>query len=70
LLVSHWEVYSDATVKLVTGTVREVARNPQVGRAEALRGSMLALIDNGAPHEAHPTYWAPFVLVGEGGRGR
>jgi CHAT domain-containing protein len=70
LLISHWEVYSDATVKLITSAVGEMARDPKVGRAEALRRSMLALIDNGAPHEAHPAYWAPFVLVGEGGRGR
>jgi CHAT domain-containing protein len=27
---------------------------------------MLDMIDNGAPHEAHPSYWAPFVVVGEG----
>ena len=67
LLVSHWEVYSDATVKLITGTIREMARDPKVGRAEALRRSMLALIDKGEPHEAHPAYWAPFVVVGEGG---
>ncbi len=70
LLVSHWEVYSDATVKLITGTVREMARDPKVGRSEALRRSMLALIDNGAPHEAHPAYWAPFVVVGEGASSR
>jgi CHAT domain-containing protein len=66
LLVSHWEVYSDATVKLITGAVGQMTRDPKVGRAEALRRSMLALIDKGAPHEAHPAYWAPFVLVGEG----
>jgi len=66
LLISHWAVYSDATVKLVTGAVREMARDPKVGRAEALRRSMLALIDNGEPHEAHPAFWAPFVVVGEG----
>ena len=66
LLVSHWEVYSDATVKLITVAVGEMARDAQVGRAEALRRSMLALMDNGAPHEAHPAYWAPFVVVGEG----
>ncbi len=29
---------------------------------------MLALIDKGEPHEAHPAYWAPFVVVGEGTR--
>ena len=67
LLVSHWEVYSDATVKLITASVREMARDPKVGRSEALRRSMLALIDKGEPHEAHPAYWAPFVVVGEGG---
>ena len=63
LLVSHWEVYSDATVKLITGAVGKMARDATVGRAEALRRSMLALIDKGAPHEAHPAYWAPFVVV-------
>ncbi len=67
LLVSHWEVYSDATVKLITTAIREMAHGAKVGRAEALRRSMLALIDKGEPHEAHPAYWAPFVVVGEGG---
>jgi len=70
LLVSHWEVYSDATVKLITAAIGELARDPKVGRAEAMRRSMLALIDNGEPREAHPAYWAPFVVVGEGGAGR
>jgi hypothetical protein len=27
-------------------------------------------IDNSSPHEAHPGYWAPFVVVGEGAAGR
>src|SRR5262249_39462072 len=67
LLVSHWEVYSDATVKLITTAIREMARDPKVGRAEAMRRSMVALIDRGKREEAHPAYWAPFVVVGEGG---
>jgi CHAT domain-containing protein len=66
LLVSHWSVNSDSTVKLVTAAVREMARDAKVGRAEALRRAMLTLIDKGAPHEAHPAFWAPFVVVGEG----
>jgi CHAT domain-containing protein/Tfp pilus assembly protein PilF len=70
LLVSHWAVYSDATVKLVKGAVREMSRNAKVGRAEAMRRSMLALIDKGTPEEAHPAFWAPFVVVGEGAAGR
>src|SRR5262245_7362517 len=39
LLVSHWEVYSDAMVKLITGAVGEMASEPQVGYAQALRRS-------------------------------
>jgi CHAT domain-containing protein len=70
LLVSHWEVDSEATVALITATVGEIGKNRSIGRAEAIRRSMLAMIDHGKPHEAHPTYWAPFVLVGEGAAGR
>jgi CHAT domain-containing protein len=70
LLVSHWSVYSEATVKLITGAVREMVGDATVGRAEAMRRSMLALIDKGAPEEAHPAFWAPFVVVGEGAAGR
>jgi tetratricopeptide (TPR) repeat protein/CHAT domain-containing protein len=70
LLVSHWAVDSEATVKLITGAVREMANDPKVGRAEAMRRSMLALIEKGAPEEAHPAFWAPFVVVGEGAAGR
>ena len=66
LLVSHWAVYSDAAVKLITVALSEMSRDPKVGRAEALRRSMLSLIGKGQPHEAHPAYWAPFVVVGEG----
>jgi CHAT domain-containing protein len=75
LLVSHWEVDSDATVKLITSAVGAMARDKTVGRAEALRRAMLAMIDNanktgGQPHEAHPANWAPFVVVGEGAAAR
>jgi CHAT domain-containing protein/tetratricopeptide (TPR) repeat protein len=70
LLVSHWAVDSGATVKLITSTAGQTARDPKLGRAEALRRAMLSLIDHGKPREAHPSYWAPFVLVGEGGAGR
>ena len=66
LLVSHWAVNSDATVKLVTGAMGRLA-NKDIGRAEAVRQAMLALIDHGEPGEAHPAFWAPFVVVGNGG---
>jgi CHAT domain-containing protein/phage tail protein X len=68
LLVSHWYVNSDAAVKLTTRAFAELSANPAIGRAEALRRSMIDLITKGAPHEAHPAFWAPIVLVGEGSR--
>jgi CHAT domain-containing protein len=70
LLVSHWEVESRSTVKLITKAVSELKADPKIGRAEALRRSMLALLETGEGYEAHPAFWAPFVLVGEGGAGR
>jgi len=52
--------------KLVTGAMKRLAADSTMGRAEAMRLSMLELIDAGAPNEAHPAYWAPFIVVGEG----
>ncbi|NVN88269.1 MAG: CHAT domain-containing protein [Rhodopseudomonas sp.] len=72
LLVSHWPVDSAAAVKVTTGAFRALTVDRSIGRAEALRRSMIAMIDN-APensYDAHPLAWAPFVLAGEGGRGR
>jgi CHAT domain-containing protein len=69
LLVSHWEVESDAAVRLTTGAFAAAGKDGGIGRAEALRRSMLALsTDQANPRNAHPSVWAPFVLVGEGGR--
>jgi CHAT domain-containing protein/tetratricopeptide (TPR) repeat protein len=67
LLVSHWEVGSDAAVKLTTRAFAELQRRPRAGRADAFRLSMRDLLQNGSLAEAHPSQWAPFVLVGEGG---
>jgi CHAT domain-containing protein/Flp pilus assembly protein TadD len=72
LLVSHWPVASEATVKLTTGLIQTNASDPGVGRAEALRRAMLAMIDDTSDgaERAHPFFWAPFILAGEGGAGR
>ena len=68
LLVSHWEVGSDAAVKLTTRAFAQPGANPDMGRAEAFRLSMQGLIEKGPLAEAHPSMWAPFVVVGEGTR--
>ena len=75
VLVSHWPVNSETTVLLTTGAFQAMEKDVAGGRAEALRRSMVAMIDGagkgGEPdYFAHPLFWAPFVLVGEGGAGR
>jgi hypothetical protein len=66
LLVSHWSVDSAATVKLITSAVGAITGDAKLGRAEALRRAMLAMIDDAAaPKLAHPAFWAPFIVVGE-----
>ena len=71
VLVSLWAVASDAAVRLTTGIFEALASIPELGRAEAHQISMLALIDDTeSPHYAHPIFWAPFVVVGEGGTDR
>ena len=65
LLVSHWEVDSEAAVAITTGAMNAMKAEPKIGRAEALRRSIAALIARGGRF-AHPSVWAPFVLVGNG----
>jgi len=65
VLVSHWAVASRPTVTLTTGALRAYARDPAMGRAEALRRAQMALAGQAAT--SHPAFWAPFVLVGDGG---
>jgi CHAT domain-containing protein len=65
VLASHWAVASRATVALTTGAFDALARDASLGRAEALRRSALKLA--GEKDTGHPFFWAPFVLVGDGG---
>lgn len=69
LLVSHWPVISDAAVAITTGMFDAMAR-AKVGGAEALRrfiAGHLKRKDLGI--YAHPAYWAPFFVVGDGASG-
>jgi CHAT domain-containing protein/tetratricopeptide (TPR) repeat protein len=66
LMVSHWGVDSDATVKLITGAFAARADSPEIGQAKALQRSMMAMIDAGG-QQSHPEFWAPFIVVGSDG---
>jgi CHAT domain-containing protein/Flp pilus assembly protein TadD len=66
LIVSNWEVDSESTVALMTGMFDALKENPHLSHAEALRLSMLRMINNPSkPEWSQPKYWAPFVVVGE-----
>jgi CHAT domain-containing protein len=68
LLVSHWPVISSATTRLITDTFTLHAANRHLGKAGALRQAMINMINSeDDPEYAHPAFWAPFVIVGEGG---
>jgi CHAT domain-containing protein/Flp pilus assembly protein TadD len=66
LIVSHWSVDDEATVRLMVGTFRASTRDPKLSHAEALRLALLAMIDQArSDNDADPRLWAPFVVVGE-----
>jgi CHAT domain-containing protein len=65
LLVSHWAVASQSTVILTTSLFEAYTRDGTLGRAAALRTAQAKL--QGDPATSHPAFWAPFVLVGDGG---
>jgi len=78
LLVSHWPVHSGATTELMTSLFNFQAKSQGVGRAEILRLAQNFMIDDGVDRTpegqesfsyAHPIFWAPFTLVGDGGGG-
>jgi len=75
LLVSNWPVQSSSAKALTTGIFSRQAADRTLSRSQALRQSMLELI-NGAGFTdpqgktlfsyAHPLFWAPFSLMGDG----
>jgi CHAT domain-containing protein len=76
LLVTNWSVHSQSARQLVTDLFKRQADDPKLGRSEALRQAMMALVDgpgylNGEGKTeftyAHPLFWAPYTIIGDGG---
>jgi CHAT domain-containing protein len=67
LMVSHWPVMSGAAVQLSVGTL-DRAMKQRLPLARSLQQAMQALRKDGAASaiESHPSYWGPFVIVGDG----
>jgi len=70
LLVSRWEVDSEPTSELMIGFFEAMRKAPEIGRAEAMRRSIASYIEKANDLEIHPSNWAAFILVGEGGSGQ
>jgi len=77
MLVSMWPVETTSAKKLTTGLFQLQKENASLSRARALRRSILKLIDDPGLKDqdsgmivasyAHPLFWAPFIIVGDGG---
>jgi CHAT domain-containing protein len=78
LLVTNWAVHSASARDLVSDLFRRQANDPKLTRAEALRQAMVGMMDGpGFPSQdgkvlfiyAHPLFWAPYSVIGDGGGG-
>jgi len=75
--VTNWSVHSQSARQLVTDLFKRQAENVKLGRSEALRQAMMALVDGPGYLNAdgktefsyaHPLFWAPYTIIGDGAR--
>ena len=73
MLVTHWSINDQTSAFLVADTLRRLVADEDGGLGDALRAAQLGIIDRAGKdlpaNLAHPFYWAPFALIGEGGVG-
>ena len=70
LLVSHWPVETVSAKLLTTELFKRQTVDAKLSRAQALREASLAVMQQSAGKSysyAHPMFWAPFVVFGDGG---
>jgi CHAT domain-containing protein len=77
LLVTNWSVHSQSARELVTDLFKRQANDKTVTRGEALRQATMALLEGPGYTDAsgkteftyaHPLFWAPYTIIGDGGR--
>jgi CHAT domain-containing protein len=77
VLLTNWPVETTSARTLTTDLFRRQAADPAVGRAKAMRQAMMAMIDSDGYVDqgavvfsyAHPIFWAPFSVMGDGDGG-
>jgi CHAT domain-containing protein len=76
LLVTNWSVHSASARELISDLFRRQSADPHLPRAEALRQAMMAMLDGPGFMDsagktvftyAHPLFWAPYSIMGDGG---
>ena len=71
LLVTHWSVNDQIAAYLVADSLRRLGATPALGITGAMRAAQLGMLDEAGKglvaDVAHPFYWAPFAVIGEGG---
>ena len=70
LLASHWPVRDDVAGQLTLQTLQNDSDRSGRSKAQALQQAMIAIRNDPAADTendtwAHPSAWAPFVLVGD-----
>lgn len=72
LLITHWEVDDRFSAYLVALTLSEFKSRPEQGLGAALRSAQVHALDEATGDrqaQAHPFFWAPLALIGEGSAG-
>jgi CHAT domain-containing protein len=70
LLVSHWPVATVSAKLLTSELFKRQSADAKLSRAQAVREASLAVMQQSAGKSysyAHPMFWAPFVVFGDGG---
>jgi CHAT domain-containing protein len=60
-LASLWYINDEASSLLITEFYKNL-KDPGVSKAQALQQAQLVLLND--PRYHHPSYWAPFLLIG------
>ena len=77
VMLTNWPVETTSVRLLTTDLFRRQAEDPSLSRGRAMQSAMMSLIDGPGYIDpgsgkvefsyAHPIFWAPFSLVGDGG---
>lgn len=64
VLATLWAVDDDSTAAIMNSFYTYLKENPKATKADAIRHSQRSLVASENGRFAHPSFWAPFVLMG------